>query len=90
VRIRQLTRDPRTDRLQIQTEGNEPLLCPVVEVALDPPPCFIASGDDSCARRDQFGARGRIRDGGRDQLCEARYPSLRTRRQRFVGVCAGD
>src|SRR6266498_4574134 len=80
VRIRELSRDPRTDRLQIQTEGDEPLLGPVVEVALDAPPCFVASGDDSCARGDQFRARGRIRDRGRDQLGEARYPSLRTRR----------
>jgi hypothetical protein len=40
--------------LHVEAERDESLLCPIVEIALDPALCLVAGGDDSCTRGDQL------------------------------------
>jgi len=44
----------RADQGQVNCEGYQPLLCAVVEVALEPPALGIAGLDDTCARCGQL------------------------------------
>ena len=39
-------RESRAHRAEAKTEGEDPRLDPVMEVAFDPAPCLVASGDD--------------------------------------------
>src|SRR6476659_1328393 len=47
-----------------QSQGDEALLCSVVQVALDAPPGLVAGGDDARAGSDQLATCFGIRDGG--------------------------
>jgi hypothetical protein len=40
--------------LHVEADRDQSLLCPVVEVALDPTLRLVAGGDDSCTRGDQL------------------------------------
>ena len=62
--------------LQMERQGDQPLLCAVVQVTLDPPPRFVSRLDDSGAGRDQLRLRLCARDRGADQLGERRQPGL--------------
>ena len=47
--------DAALDHAELERHGDEPLLCPVVEVALEPPPLRVAGGDETLARGAQLG-----------------------------------
>jgi hypothetical protein len=66
--------------LHVEAERHESLLYPIVEVALDPAPCLVAGGDDSCTGGDQRVSALRIRDRGREQLGELHDSRLRVGR----------
>jgi hypothetical protein len=61
-----------------QPEGqrHEALLCPVVQVPLDPPSGLVRRGDDPRTRGHELSPALRIRDGRRDQLSELGHPLL--------------
>src|SRR6476620_2129977 len=59
-----------------QSQGDEALLCSVVQVALDAPHGLVAGSHDTCARGDQLAACLGVRDRRRDQFGEIRQPIL--------------
>ena len=77
-------------RAQPERQRHEPLLCAVVQVALDPPADLIRGGDDPRTRGDQLGPALRVRHRGRDQLGELRHPLLGVGRQRRLPGPHGD
>ena len=46
--------DAALDHLQLERHADEPLLCAVMEVALQPPPFGVTGGDDALARGPQL------------------------------------
>ena len=69
---------------QLQSERDEPLLCAVVQVALDPVSRLVGGGDDARAGRRQLGLRLGIRDRSRDKLGELGQTLLRAGRRRVL------
>jgi FixJ family two-component response regulator len=76
------TRRPASADTRSSRPPSPALLCPVVQVTLDPPPALICSSDDPRARRGQSGMALRIRDRGRHQFRKRREARLDVRRQR--------
>ncbi len=59
---------------QLQSERDEALLRPVVQVALDPPALPVGRRDDARARGGELGAALGVGDGGGDELGELGDP----------------
>ena len=76
VRVVLFLRDGRSDALEVQPERDQPLLRPIVQIALDPLARLICRRDDARARGDQLGTRRGVRDRRRNQLRDAREPEL--------------
>ena len=58
------------DGTEFQGKRDQPLLYPVVEIALQAPPRFVASGHDARPRFRKLGSGLGVRDGSRDQFRE--------------------
>jgi hypothetical protein len=71
------------------TERDDPLLCPIVEVALDPPTRLIGGADDPHARGLQLRPRLHVRKRACDQRGEVHETRLR-RQDRRVTVAVGN
>ena len=76
--------------LKVDDRAHQLLLGAVVQVTGDSLPRGVEGGDHARPRGDQLSTGGRVRNGGADQLGEARNPPLSTRRQRLVLVRADD
>ena len=63
----------------LESEHDNPLLRPIVEVAHDPPTCLIGGGHDAHARGFQLRPRLHVRKRARDQRGEVRETPLRIR-----------
>src|ERR1700688_2952174 len=70
-------REPRLHGTEAEGQGDDPLLDPVMEIALDPAPCLVAGGDDPGARRDQVVAGMDIGDRAGDEVREVGEPRSR-------------
>ena len=92
LRQRRVGVDAALDHPQLERDGDEPLLCAVVEVALQPPPFGVAGGDDALARGPQLrepilglGLQPRVverdRGGGGHRARRARDRPRATRRR---------
>jgi hypothetical protein len=77
VRRRRRLRGPKCEG-----EGDEPLLDPVVQVALQSPAGLIRGRDDARAGGGELGPGVGIRDGGGDELREVGNARLRIRGER--------
>src|SRR4051812_17835518 len=67
-------RQRRLSGADVEGKGDEPLLHPIVEVALDTPTRFVGGGHDSSARRCKLGPALSVGDRGRDQFGEVEHP----------------
>ena len=74
----------RPEALEVETERDQSLLRPVVEIAFDTTARVVAGRHDSRAGHDQLRAGGRIPDGRRHELREGRESRLGVRRHGLV------
>ena len=58
------------DRPQPEAKCHDPLLCPVVQIAFEPPPGLIRRGHDACPGCLEFSPRLGIGDRGGDEIGE--------------------
>src|SRR5919201_42398 len=65
-------RNPAFGGAQPKGQCDQLLLRSVVEIALDASTGFVAGGDDAGAGSGDFGAHRCVRNGGRDEVKEAR------------------
>ena len=75
----------RADQGQVDCEGYQPLLCAVMEVALESPALGIPGLDDACARGGQLLVGVGVRERLCDQLREVAQSLLEALWQRLVG-----
>ena len=73
------------DQGQVDREGYQPLLCAVVQVALEPPALGIPGLDDARARGGQLLVGVGVRERLCDQLREVAQSLLEALWQRLVG-----